>query len=60
MSTDPYVLVIKMLKELFPSIRIFLTGGGKVLEQRDFKTKLGGVSKSMLTLNEAIIDVKKG
>ena len=35
-----YVLVIKMLKELFPSIRIFLTGGGKVLEQRDFKTKL--------------------
>ena len=23
-------------------------------------TKLGGVSKSMLTLNEAIIDVKKG
>lgn len=35
-----YVLVIKMLKELFPSIKIFLTGNDKILEQRDFKTKL--------------------
>lgn len=35
-----YVLVIKMLKELIPSIKIFLTGSDNVLEQRDFKTKL--------------------
>lgn len=35
-----YVLVIKMLKELIPSIKIFLTGSSNVLEQRDFKIKL--------------------
>ena len=39
------------IKYEFPELTLSLDGA---------IVKLGGVSKSMLTLNEAIIDVKKG
>ena len=50
----------QVIELLGKTVKFVHTENGHLFEEQGKVTEVGGVLKSMLTLNEAIIDVKEG